>query len=261
MESEGRTESLQIVVGAVVLVATVVAGATYGRAGSAAVYVIVVFYVTVGIPVAVWFFRRRAKRAILRAVAEFLKLKLEDARTQSAAEKESSDQVWLAPARQGERSRLLDLFEASFEEARRTGNLKAREEKLDRALEAYLVYLVCVQLHKVDDIDQAAQGALVANEEGRGTYPADPLKRMLELTTSVRRELEATKPRPRGFVEPGDKALQRSREPLAEAVAIAERIGLLDGSPALEPTMGKADEELLLSMGKLLQATRRLDDD
>jgi hypothetical protein len=260
MENEARVEKFQMVVGPIVIAAVVVAAIIYGQMGSDAGKVVILVILGLS-PVVFWFFRRRARRAVLRAVAEYLKQSLTNARTKAAAERESSDQVWMAPAREGERARLLGLFEASLAEARRTANLKAREEKLDRALEAYIQYLVCVQLQKVEDMDGAAQRALAANDDGRGSYPVDALNRMRELTSSIRRDLEATKPRPHGFVEPGDKVLQRTREPLGEAAALAKGMGLLAGSPALEPTTEKADEESLLSMGTLLQATRRVDDD
>ena len=259
MENEARVEKLQMIVGPVVIAAVVVAAIIFGKIGSDAYKVVILVLLGLS-PVAAWFFRRRTRRAGLRAVADYLKQSLTNASAKAAAQRQSSDQVWMAPARESERSRLLGLFQAPLEEARHTGNLKTREEKLDRALEACIQYLVCVQLQKAEDMDEAAQGAAAANDAGRGSYPVDTLNRMRELTSSIRHDLEATRPRPHGIVEPGDQALERTREPLAEAAALAKGMGLLAGSPALEPMMEKAEEESLFSAAKLLQATRRTDD-
>jgi hypothetical protein len=200
----------------------------------------VVAMVSLSYAIAVRIFRPVSRRAVASA-AECLDLILKD-----------------TPAAKSDGCRkLLDACETILNEARQARSVKAQEEKLDQALGAYQEYLVSVQRKKVERLDEGAKKALTANNSGEGSYPIPALKTMQDLIALVKRELDRTKPDSGAFILSAEEGLKRTEQPLTEAAAIAEAIGLPGLSPLQERSGQLSDGALLSKTAKLLEKARR----
>jgi hypothetical protein len=210
-------------------------------------------------PAVTSFFEKLSRRAVLKSVAESLTTTSKNWSNRISYERlnEQSDQDWYNSAYREERIRSLRSFERALKEGVQTRSLKEKEEQLDRVVEIGLEYLVCVWRQEVEAIGEAARESLYASAPDGRPEKEEQLERLRELSSSIIRELDSTKPTQGAFPQSPGSVLERVRKPLAEMVMTAGNLGLLTEYSGPQPSAIQRDEAALFKLARKLDVTRR----